>query len=63
MIEREGEVDACRDGDAARPRNNPLMLASDGEDARLTGVDDRFEAVGAAQRQVCGRMFKARGMP
>jgi hypothetical protein len=55
VIEREREVDASRDGDPAGPRDNALILTSDSKDARLAGIDDRFESVGAAPAKVGNR--------
>ena len=52
VIQGKREGDAFRDHDPVGSRYDPLMLASDSENARLAGINDRFEAVDAAPADV-----------
>jgi hypothetical protein len=52
VIQGKREVDAFRDGDPAGPRDDSLVLAPNGKNAGLAGINDCFEAVSAAPTDV-----------
>jgi hypothetical protein len=52
VIQGKREVDAFRDDNPTGPRDDSLVLASDSENARLAGIYNRFEAVGAVPADV-----------